>query len=434
MPKQKLPHRHVDDPSGVGRRLREARRRASLSQRGLSFEGCTAAYISRIEAGERVPSLQLVRELSARLGVSPEWLATGHEQPELQAGLQLADAEIALRLDDLGEAERLYEIALEGARCAEVRAAAMAGLGQLAFRRGNTRAAIDRLEEALALFPQVGLEQASHADTLGRAYATAGELESAIGVFERFLRIADEREEVVERVRFGVLLANALIDSGAFGRAEEELGHVLGVAADTRDPLLRARLYWSQSRLHALKKDTETAARYARQALEILELSEHVSYTARAHQLLAYIELERGEAEQALRLLHRGRELLGDSGGIVEKAKFQLEEARALAQLGRADEAGALAMQVAGLLRDADPADAARSYEVLGGVFEQIGRPEQAREVYELAIETLERQGTPYVSNAYARLAELLEAEGRKDEALDLLRRALDVRTGIPRG
>ena len=53
MPKQKS--QHVDDPVAVGQRLREAREAAGLSQRDLSFSGCSAAYISRIEAGTRIP-------------------------------------------------------------------------------------------------------------------------------------------------------------------------------------------------------------------------------------------------------------------------------------------------------------------------------------------------------------------------------------------
>ena len=58
-------HSHVDDPAAVGRRLKEARLAAGLSQRQLSFPGCSAAYISRLEAGDRVPSLQLLRKLAA---------------------------------------------------------------------------------------------------------------------------------------------------------------------------------------------------------------------------------------------------------------------------------------------------------------------------------------------------------------------------------
>ena len=45
---------HYDDPAAVGRRVFEAREAAGLSQRELAFPGCSAAYISRIERGERV--------------------------------------------------------------------------------------------------------------------------------------------------------------------------------------------------------------------------------------------------------------------------------------------------------------------------------------------------------------------------------------------
>jgi transcriptional regulator with XRE-family HTH domain len=72
-------HNHLK--RGYGNRLRKARLRAGLSQRGLSFSGCTAAYISRIEANERYPSMQMVQELAARLDVDPHWLATGEKPP-----------------------------------------------------------------------------------------------------------------------------------------------------------------------------------------------------------------------------------------------------------------------------------------------------------------------------------------------------------------
>ena len=68
-------HSHVDDPAAVGRRLKDARLAAGLSQRQLSFPGCSAAYISRLEAGDRVPSLQLLRKIAAKLGADEEYLA-----------------------------------------------------------------------------------------------------------------------------------------------------------------------------------------------------------------------------------------------------------------------------------------------------------------------------------------------------------------------
>ena len=71
------PSNHVDDAVAVGERLRQARIDAGLTQRELAFEGCTAAYVSRIEAGARVPSLQIIHEFAKRLDVTPEFLATG---------------------------------------------------------------------------------------------------------------------------------------------------------------------------------------------------------------------------------------------------------------------------------------------------------------------------------------------------------------------
>jgi len=71
---------HVDDPVAVGRRLAGARESVHLSQRELAFPGCSPAYISRIERGERIPSLQVLRELARRCGVSEAYLAWGRER------------------------------------------------------------------------------------------------------------------------------------------------------------------------------------------------------------------------------------------------------------------------------------------------------------------------------------------------------------------
>jgi|SRR5688500_304 transcriptional regulator with XRE-family HTH domain len=90
-------HSHVDDPAAVGRRLKDARLAAGLSQRQLSFPGCSAAYISRLEAGDRVPSLQLLRKIAAKLGADEEYLATGVERVT-QDPPEVVDAEVERRL------------------------------------------------------------------------------------------------------------------------------------------------------------------------------------------------------------------------------------------------------------------------------------------------------------------------------------------------
>src|SRR5258708_952200 len=71
---------HYDDPDAVGQRILEARSRAKISQRQLAFPGCSAAYISRIENGQRVPSLQVLRVIADRLATTEERLAYGDSE------------------------------------------------------------------------------------------------------------------------------------------------------------------------------------------------------------------------------------------------------------------------------------------------------------------------------------------------------------------
>jgi tetratricopeptide (TPR) repeat protein len=411
--------------------LKGARERAGLSQRQLSFPGCSPAYISRIESGERIPSLQLLRELGHKLGVSEDYLATGSELAG-DRGARLVEAEVALRLDDLDRAEDVYSSALDGTPTEQLRGEGLAGLGQIAFRRGEPRAAIPYFEEALAIFGPGDATHPDVADSLGRSYAMVGELESAIGVFERYREAAAERGDAFQTIQFSVLLAHALIDSGNLGRAEELLGSALALGRGSESPSVRAQLYWSQSRLHAERGDPVTAARFARSALEILRLTEDTYRTARAHQLLAHLELDRGNALEALELLEQGWPMLERSANSLERAQYRLEEARALARLGRSEEAAALAMQISGLIADAHPEDAARSYSVLAGVFEDLGDRGRAKELYELAAELLEpRQPNRFLVDVYSHLADIAESEGCKEEAYELMKKAVGMQKDV---
>jgi tetratricopeptide (TPR) repeat protein len=410
MPRQKSTH--VDDPHAVGERLRAAREAAGLSQRQLAFPGCSPAYISRIESGDRIPSLQLLRELGRRLGVSEDYLATGSDPLERDG--HVLEAEVALRLGDLELAESLYATMLDEGPGDTERAVARAGFGQIAHRRGDPRLAIDHFEAAIELSGSESLHP-DVADSLGRAYAMVGELESAIGVFERGLEDAERDGDAFRAMQFMVLLGHALIDAGNFGRAEELLGRALAIGKDFQSPSVRAQLYWTQSRLHAERNEPEPAARYARAALEVLRMTEDTYRTGRAHQLLAHIELDRGKAEEALAILDEGWPLLEAAANPVERAQYRLEEARALAKLGRNEEAAALAMQISGIISDAHPED-----------YEEMDDRERALELYELAADLLQPNNpNRYLAGIYARMAELYEAEGRPEAAYEHMKKAV---------
>lgn len=78
----------------IAQRLRRLRVERGMSQRDLSSPGVSYAYISRIEAGARTPSVKAMRLLAQKLGVTVEQLETGRRTP-LEQGVALAGLDFA---------------------------------------------------------------------------------------------------------------------------------------------------------------------------------------------------------------------------------------------------------------------------------------------------------------------------------------------------
>ena len=124
----------------IGARLRRLRLEQGASQRDLSAPGVSYAYISRIEAGARTPSMKALRMLARKLGVTPEYLETGAELDASQLReLRLAEQELRLRLEGAGETSVVREILEEAELNADLPGATRARivLGLEASRRGD---------------------------------------------------------------------------------------------------------------------------------------------------------------------------------------------------------------------------------------------------------------------------------------------------------
>lgn len=423
------PSTHVDDPVAVGRRLREARASAGLTQRDLSFDGCTAAYVSRIEAGARVPSLQILHEFAKRLAVTPEYLATGRP-PGDDLSSELLEAEVALRLGDEQRASELYEAAREGADSAAALARAQLGLGRLALRRGDVTRGAALLERALGSGELGPGDASAAANALGRSYVTLGRFDDAFALFGRFLDEARSREDHFDQIRFAVLLANSYIDHGDFARAHSTLGDVLDLARHSGDPMLRASLYWSQSRALLSEGEPDRAAEYAQLALATLKTSEQTLEAARALLLLAFIENDRDNPQAALELVDEGEPIVSAAGETTDAAMFAVERARALSALGEGDQAASLLLGIVPRLNAAAPKDAARAYAAAADVFREQGDFARALELYELAVECAPVPSR-HVAAALTAMAGIYEEQGNAQKALELLKQALAARTGV---
>lgn len=61
----------------IAKRVYSLRSDKKLTQKDLSGPRISAAYISRIERGERIPTVRVLRHLAALLGTTVEYLETG---------------------------------------------------------------------------------------------------------------------------------------------------------------------------------------------------------------------------------------------------------------------------------------------------------------------------------------------------------------------
>ena len=119
-----------------------------MTLRELAFPGCSAAYLSQIERGARTPSLQVIVQLAARLGVAAQFLSHGGTQPAPGDGTALA----ATR-DGRSNGQEFdgYRLVLRAATTPAMRSWALIGLAQYALARGKTGCAIAALRESLRL-------------------------------------------------------------------------------------------------------------------------------------------------------------------------------------------------------------------------------------------------------------------------------------------
>jgi transcriptional regulator with XRE-family HTH domain len=125
----------------IGQRLRRLRRERGLSQRDLASPGISYAYISRIEADKRVPSVKALRKIAGMLGVTVEHLEIGEPTPTERG---VADAGVDFETLSDEELRAIRARAAVGAR----EAARLAALDVIEARRQTEMEQLrKRLEE-----------------------------------------------------------------------------------------------------------------------------------------------------------------------------------------------------------------------------------------------------------------------------------------------
>jgi len=416
----------------IGTRLKRLRLDRGMSQRELAAPGVSYAYISRIEAGTRQPSVKALRRLAAKLGVTAGYLETGSDLgPEEARELRLADLELAIRLgEDEGAVAPLQDLVAEAVLAGDRTSAARGrvALAELAQQQGQFRGAVELLEAALEGEPFDPVEKVDVYSQLARAYAAAGQPERAVDLFEHCLAdVANGTAPALEG-RYATLLSYALSDMGQLARAEEVVHGVLERMRDTEDPYTRVRLYWSLARLAHAEGRATVALTNVRKAIALLQATDDTFHLARAHILAANITLARGEHEAADCHLDDAERLLGVQPGAQDAFEIKILRSRIATFREDADAAIALAREALALVGDEAPADQGLAFSALGDGLALTHEVAAADEAYGAAVELLEAQGRwRPAANAALAWAKMLRETDREAQAMDVLQRAAEL-------
>jgi transcriptional regulator with XRE-family HTH domain len=416
----------------IGQRLKRLRLERGLSQRELAAPGVSYAYISRIEAGTRQPSVKALRRLATKLGVSADYLETGSDlDPAAARELWLADLELQLRLGGDGETEGpLHELVAEadaaGDRATALRA--RVALAAVAQDRGAYTDAVKLFESALEgqLFDPVSLVDIYA--QLARAYAGAGQTRMAVDLLERCLTEVTDGDDVALEARYATLLSYALSDIGEIARAEEVVGRALERVKDTEDPYMRVRLYWSMARLAHAEGREGVALTNVRKAIALLQATEDTVHLARAHLLAAGITLSRDDAEGAERHLDLAEQFLGASAASEDIIEIRIRRSRIAALRGHASDAVRLAREALVLIPSENSLDQGLAHAMLADGLALGGDTAAADEAYRRSVDLLEEQGRwRDAANACRAWAHMLREQGRDQETMDALDRAAEL-------
>jgi tetratricopeptide (TPR) repeat protein len=416
----------------IGERLRRLRVERQLSQRELASPGVSYAYISRIEAGARRPSVKALRQLAPKLGVSVEYLETGSDLRDVdERELRLSDAELGLRLgQNVEETEpALNSILDEAVAAGDAKAAlrARVALGLAAAGGGRTAEAIERLESAAQ-----SLSPASRPDVygaLGRCYAALGDTRQSVDLFRRCLETVkeDAPDDTASHIRFATYLSYALTDTGDLEQAQSVLNDALGRADEVVDAYGRVRLYWSLARLSGLQGQPAAALEYVRRAIALLDVTEDTLHLARAHLLCGTIMMSQGKADEAGSHFDAAERLFGSRPDPLDLARLRTDQARRAAMLGQAPEAESYAREAVAALGDENPAEQGLAWAALAEGL-ALQDKESADETFRRAADLLQEHGHDVdLTDTCRAWARYLRRNGRDSEALDVLDRAARV-------
>jgi tetratricopeptide (TPR) repeat protein len=240
----------------LGERLRQLRVAAGMTQTDLAGDRFSKEYVSQIERGKTRPTRETIEWIAGRLGVDAGFLANGvsaDERGRVDAALARADALLEARRNDeaLAEFESIRSAVL-ATGLAELEVRALSGEATVRMRAGEVREAIALLERARGLSERAEFSNLERGDVLfrlGVARYKLNSIQTAIGLFDEALKLAERSELPSDQLRSNILAwrSRCYQRRRDLEAAREDVERALELAEGLNDRRTAADIYFQAS-------------------------------------------------------------------------------------------------------------------------------------------------------------------------------------------
>lgn len=435
----------------MGKRLREARLRLNMTQSEVADEQFSVSYISAVERGQIRPSLGALEQLSERLDVPLAVLVADEagEAPitsgrEAAAERRQEEADAKMRAAQVYLHQGKSRDALDTLRTINANHLPPQSVTELRRLLAHIYVTLDQPEEArnealegIAASERAGDEEmrARLRNELGSAYLLERKSQLALEQFRLAYEAISRGIGRDPAFRLEVLynLGDAYLTLNQIADAENVLRDAVEQSSELNNPESLGNTLWQLSASYTNQGDTRRAKLYAQRALQAFEQAENRRLTARVYTRLGRATAQ-ANLEEALDLLEQAQTMTEREAD----ARGQAEVQRSLAAVyvsqkrnGEAQKAAQMALDLAQQVED--EILLAESRLVMAQVQDAQGQEKQAEANFEQAIELLEKaDARQHLGDAYAAFSKFLEARGKSQRALEVLRQAWNIREGAP--
>jgi tetratricopeptide (TPR) repeat protein len=422
----------------LGERLRQLRVAAGMTQTDLAGDHFSKEYVSQIERGKTRPTAETIRWLAERLGVDAGFLANGvsaDERGRVDAALARADALLEARRNDeaLEEFERVRS-AVVATGLPELEARALSGEATVRMRRGEVREAIALLERARALSEGETFSDIERADVLfrlGVARYKLNSIQTALGLFNEALKLAERSEIPSDHLRSNVLAwrSRCYRRRRDLEAAREDVERALELAESLNDKRTAADIYFQASIIADREGHWVLARSYAERAKAAYEEVADRTNLGRLMNNLGGINFLLGHPDEAIAFLKDAVRIALEVGNDAEAAHAVNGIAQVhlrTGQVARAEEQARYALELLGERVD-ELAEIGNAQLVLGRALLEQDRLDDAEAAFragEAAYDQL--SSASHRASAWVALGDLATKRGDDRTAARLYRQAAD--------